>query len=720
MKVISGQSQLVRLPLLKIVASVFVVVLVLLFLTPAGVSYGRSLLEMEGITYYVDCAYGNDGNNGTSTSTAWKSLNKANNADLNPGDKLLFKRGCTWYGTLTADWDGSSSAYITIGAYGSGNLPRFQNGATDLVDGYYNSVQIMGSYQILEYLEATITNPPVDPGCQSNPIGFFTGFNFRNPTNNSSSGSYNILRYSKASKMMAGAHTNQNTDHNKILYNTFVDNHVMDRLTPTWVDNDDDIGAWGVLLKGDHNEVGYNYFEDNNAWCTYDTPPQGNSVELYEARYNSIHHNTAINDRDFSELGGQSIKPDTNVYAYNLVISNVNDAHFIIARGSGVTWGPTYRTKLYNNTVVLTGAQSEAVICGAGCNSNIMTMRNNIIWAEQKAAFADGAFAESNNIYWDSEGDPFVQFLGFNMHASSQIANPLFVNLPQRNVRLTSNSPGINAGSSESVGLGYNTDLDNVAVPQNSVVDMGGYEFTGAPPAPTPTPAPTQTPPPAPTQTPPPSGDVHAHDTFSRYVSDGWGAPYIGGSYSYGGGSNAYLAFDVNGSTGTILLSANSGREAVLQNVNIINTDLTFRVQTDKISERGSQEAVWIARYQNSNTMYRGRIRFFGNGEVFVQAVRGVSGSWANLGSNTQVEGLTHSPNGYVWVRAQLTGTNPTTIRIKAWADGQSEPANWHYTVTDSWEALQTSGAVGLRAWLGSATNGPVRFTFDDFLVNNP
>jgi hypothetical protein len=718
MKDVHGQSRAVRFPLVKVVAAILFVVVIFLFLMPAGVSYGLPPQEVEGITYYVDCAAGADSNNGTSTGTAWKSLNKANSANLVPGDKLLFKRGCIWYGTLSATWNGNAAAYITIGAYGSGNLPKFQNGATDLADDYYNSVQIMGSYLIVEYLEATITDPPVS-GCQANPIGFFVGFNFRNPNNNGSSGSNNILRYSKASKLMAGAHTNTNTHHNKILYNTFVDNHVMDILTPVNVHPTDDIGAWGVLLRGNYHEVGYNYFEDNNSWCTYDTPPQGNSIELYEAKFNSIHHNTAINDRDFSELGGSgSIKSDTNVFAYNLVISNVPDAHFIIARGSGTNWGPTWRTKLYNNTVVLTGSQSEAVICGAGCNSNIMTMRNNIIWAEQKAAFADGAFAESNNIYWDSEGDPFVQFIGFSMNSTSEIANPQFVNLSQRNVRLMSGSPAINAGSLEAVGLGYITDLDDNAVPQSLAADMGGYEYSGTTPPPTSTPPATSTPPPTAT---PPAGQVHVQDSFSRSLSDSWGSAGTGGAYIYGGGTNANQAFDVNGSAGTILMSSpNIGRDAILQNVNIVNADITFRVQTDKISDRGSQEVVFLARYQNSNTMYRGRIRMFGNGEVFVQAVRGVDGSWLNLGSNTQVQGLTHTPNTFFWVRAQVTGTNPTTIRIKAWANGQSEPSGWNYTVTDSSSALQTSGAVGLRVWLGSATNAPVRFTFDDFLVKNP
>lgn len=699
-----GQSQPLRSPIVQI-ATFFVGALIFLFIiSPPGVSFG---LEIEGVSYYVDCTAGSDSNNGTSAGTAWKSLNKANAAALAPGDKILFKRGCTWMGTLKAWWNGTAANRITIGAYGTGNLPKFQNNSTDLSDGYYNAVDIAGSYQIIEYLEGTITNPPVNPNCGNNPIGFFVGFNFRNPNNTTNGGAYNILRYSKATKFMAGAHTNTNTDHNQILYNTFTDNHVMDKLTPVNVSPNDDIGAWGILLKGNDHEVGYNYFENNNAFCTFDTPPQGNSVELYEAKYNSIHHNTAINDRDFSELGGSaSNKSDTNTFAYNLVISNVPTAHFIIARGSGASWGPTWRTKLYNNTVILTGGQSEAVICGSGCNGNIMTARGNIIWAEQKAAFADGAFNESHNLYWSSDGDPFVQFMGFNMSSTSNIANPLFVNLGLRDLNLLITSPAINAGSAEPAGLGYSTDLSGVSVPQGGQADIGAFEFAGVLPPPTPT---------------PPPGSAFAQDSYSRSLSDSWGTADTGGSYVYSGGTNANQAFDVNGTVGTVLVSSNNtGREAILQNTAVVNADITFRVQTDKVSSRASQEVYFLAREISADSMYRGRIRFYGNGEVFVQAIRGLNGSWFNLGSNTKVNGLTHTPNSYIWVRAQVTGTNPTTIRIRVWADGQMEPGNWAYTVTDSSAALQVAGSVGLRAYVGNASNAPVRFTFEDFLVDTP
>ena len=82
--------------------------------------------------------------------------------------------------------------------------------------------------------------------------------------------------------------------------------------------------------------------------------------------------------------------------------------------------------------------------------------------------------------------------------------------------------------------------------------------------------------------------------------------------------------------------------------------------------------------------------------------------------------GLTNTPGSFIRVRAQLTGTNPTTIRIRAWADGGTEPTTWQYTETNSAASLQAAGGVGLLAYLsGSITNAPVLVTFDDFLVTS-
>jgi hypothetical protein len=66
-----------------------------------------------------------------------------------------------------------------------------------------------------------------------------------------------------------------------------------------------------------------------------------------------------------------------------------------------------------------------------------------------------------------------------------------------------------------------------------------------------------------------------------------------------------------------------------------------------------------------------------------------------------------------------VTGASPTTIRVKAWADGQPEPSSWQFAATNSTAAVQGAGSVGLRVYM-SSTNAPVTFGFDDFSVTTP
>src|SRR5690606_17938437 len=74
--------------------------------------------------YYI-AANGNDANNGTSQSSPWKSINKlsAYFSNLKAGDKVLFRRGDTFYGGISVNKGGSAGSPITIGAYGSGEKP---------------------------------------------------------------------------------------------------------------------------------------------------------------------------------------------------------------------------------------------------------------------------------------------------------------------------------------------------------------------------------------------------------------------------------------------------------------------------------------------------------------------------------------------------------------------------------------------------------------------
>lgn len=74
--------------------------------------------------YYVS-PNGNDSNNGKSPTTAWKTINRANQLSfqLQPGDRILFERGGTWRGELVLGSSGTSGQPITVGAYGNGAKP---------------------------------------------------------------------------------------------------------------------------------------------------------------------------------------------------------------------------------------------------------------------------------------------------------------------------------------------------------------------------------------------------------------------------------------------------------------------------------------------------------------------------------------------------------------------------------------------------------------------
>ncbi|WP_316811337.1 hypothetical protein [Pedobacter heparinus] len=85
-------------------------------------------INLVTTTYYVDNVNGNDSNNGTSTTTAWKNISKVNSVTFLPGNQILFKAGGSWTNRLRPLGSGTSGSPIVIGSYGSGNRPKI-NGA---------------------------------------------------------------------------------------------------------------------------------------------------------------------------------------------------------------------------------------------------------------------------------------------------------------------------------------------------------------------------------------------------------------------------------------------------------------------------------------------------------------------------------------------------------------------------------------------------------------
>ena len=78
--------------------------------------------------YYFSSTSGNDSrtaSQATNQATPWRSIDKLNSimGSLQPGDRVLFQRGDTFYGNIKLNKSGASGRPITFGAYGSGARP---------------------------------------------------------------------------------------------------------------------------------------------------------------------------------------------------------------------------------------------------------------------------------------------------------------------------------------------------------------------------------------------------------------------------------------------------------------------------------------------------------------------------------------------------------------------------------------------------------------------
>ena len=79
-------------------------------------------LILSATDYYVKNG-GNNAASGLDDDNAWETIAKVNSFAFSPGDSCFFNRGDTFTGTLTPSTSGSSTQYITFGAYGTGDLP---------------------------------------------------------------------------------------------------------------------------------------------------------------------------------------------------------------------------------------------------------------------------------------------------------------------------------------------------------------------------------------------------------------------------------------------------------------------------------------------------------------------------------------------------------------------------------------------------------------------
>ncbi len=272
------------------------------------------------------------------------------------------------------------------------------------------------------------------------------------------------------------------------------------------------------------------------------------------------------------------------------------------------------------------------------------------------------------------------------------------------------------------------TDTENLSLAEAQVFGYVGGDNVDpfpTPAFPTATPIATGTPVPeiVPTQTPTPQptadADVIVADSFDRTGSPGWGTADTGGTYTHLWGSAAVNDFSTDGATGNITLAnGGSGREANLDGAIVLDSVSEFTFSSDQLPNANSFVRMQT-RHLNSRTTYRSTLQVSSSGLVYAFVDRIDNGSWAKVGS-TQNLGLQFQPNTEYRFKVQTAGANPTTLSLKVWPANGTEPTGWQHVVTDSTAGLQAAGGVGIRINLsGGVSNGPIRYSIDDFSVTS-
>ncbi|MET0965599.1 MAG: PKD domain-containing protein [Nakamurella sp.] len=205
------------------------------------------------------------------------------------------------------------------------------------------------------------------------------------------------------------------------------------------------------------------------------------------------------------------------------------------------------------------------------------------------------------------------------------------------------------------------------------------------------------------TPTAPPVTGPFAADAFARTIAAGWGSADQGGAWTTTGVASKY---SVGGGFGSMTAKAGETDGAILQAVSATDSDLTVTLSTDKLTSGNGTYVSVVGRRVGNNLEYQSRLRIQANGSVALMlgALRG-SATVTTLKPEVTPSGLSFAGGSAVAVRFQVTGTAPTTVRVKAWKAGTSEPVGWQLTTTDSYPALQAPGSVGLQTYLSSSSS---------------
>jgi hypothetical protein len=182
-----------------------------------------------------------------------------------------------------------------------------------------------------------------------------------------------------------------------------------------------------------------------------------------------VHHNWAIGNEGFLEVGSHNGTVRDTVLAYNVSVNN-GWLGFFNLDGTFATRVENFRIE--NNTIIqeLPHAWVTKILnLNADLTPDTLLMRNNIFYVDGWDISSRSGFTHDHNLYYLGGGGE----LGFTLGQGEKIADPLFVSLNRIDFRLQPDSPAIDSG----VDLGHLLDFSDHPVPIGAAPDMGAFEY---------------------------------------------------------------------------------------------------------------------------------------------------------------------------------------------------------------------------------------------------
>lgn len=441
-----------------------------------------------GADYYVDYDSGSDSNDGLSTATAWKTTSKVHGFAFSPGDSILFKRGETWVdSTFTITESGTEEAPITIGAYGTGDRPLFDNsgigsGYTTIVPNSADNVTIQDisfilplegtSSAIISLYSDNLTIQRVDitRGASVIQIRGGTGLYISD---------CEITSPSNAGIAILGTETDK-------VRNTLVENCTLVGSGQDGISIHG--GGEGSLDSAGANHIIRGCVGHDNGENSYDFD-SGTNVLLEDCEaYSDGQVSVMVGARSSGVTISKCKIHDTRFGMSLAGASTVSQCLFYGTNSAASVAISSANVNILNNTFDTGGYYAVDFSVEAGTT---ITIKNNLIFdtpafrnLHLTLSFDEPSWDFDYNLYYKSTGENRIFYNGpnttlytfanyrstFGQGANSIFEEPSFVGdtfVP------TADSPVVDAG----VDIGLTADFIGTAIPQGLAPDIGAYEY---------------------------------------------------------------------------------------------------------------------------------------------------------------------------------------------------------------------------------------------------